>query len=58
MLNPLSFFARQQTLLQHSYPIHDYSCPDCGHEHIPGGDRCGHYLGEGKFCECPSRRAA
>lgn len=30
------------------------TCPDCDHEH-EGRDQCGYYLGEGKFCKCPSK---
>jgi hypothetical protein len=33
------------------------SCPDCYHEH-EGPETCGFYLGEGKFCKCPTKRAA
>jgi hypothetical protein len=39
-------------------PRWDHTCPDCHHEHAPRGDVCGEYLGEGKFCHCPSRVAA
>ena len=44
-------------LLQAARPIRDHTCPDCQHEHGLG-ETCRYYLGEGKFCECPSRRAA
>jgi hypothetical protein len=33
------------------------SCPDCYHEH-EGPEECGFYLGEGKFCKCPTKRVA
>lgn len=29
-------------------------CPDCDHEH-EGREECGKYLGEGKFCHCPTK---
>ncbi len=35
----------------------DWACPDCDHVH-ECREECGFYLGEGKFCHCPSRRAA
>lgn len=35
----------------------DGACPDCYHEH-EGAEECGYYLGEGKFCKCPTKRAA
>lgn len=34
-----------------------FTCPDCDHEH-EGREECGKYLGEGKFCHCPSKVAA
>jgi hypothetical protein len=32
-------------------------CPDCDHEH-EGREECGKYLGENRFCHCPSKVAA
>jgi len=34
--------------------ITDPTCPDCVHEH-EGREECGKYLGEGKFCHCPTK---
>lgn len=28
------------------------SCPGCSHHH-GSREKCGYYLGEGRFCECP-----
>lgn len=33
------------------------ACPDCDHVHEGRGE-CGHYLGEEKFCHCPSKVSA
>jgi len=35
----------------------NHACPDCFHEH-EGREECGHYLGEEKFCHCPSKVSA
>ena len=32
----------------------DHLCPDCDHEH-EGRETCDRYLGEGRFCKCPSK---
>ena len=32
----------------------DHVCPDCDHEH-EGRETCDRYLGEGRFCKCPSK---
>jgi len=45
-------------LLAAARPVRDQVCSECGHEHSPCMETCRFYLGEGKFCECPSRRAA
>lgn len=34
-----------------------HACPECEHEH-EGREECGFYLGEGKFCHCPSKVTA
>src|SRR5258708_5158959 len=41
---------------QPRYAMHP-PCPDCDHEHS-GREECGHYLGEGKVCKCPSKAPA
>jgi hypothetical protein len=33
------------------------ACPDCDHEH-EGREECGFYLGEERFCHCPSKADA
>jgi hypothetical protein len=35
-------------------PKQTFICPDCDHEHI-GREECWFYLGEEKFCRCPSK---
>jgi hypothetical protein len=35
----------------------DHVCPDCDHEHEER-EKCNRYLGEGKFCQCPSKVTA
>lgn len=37
--------------------LSERTCQDCFHEH-EGRDECGFYLGEGRFCHCPSKVAA
>jgi hypothetical protein len=35
----------------------DHVCPDCDHEHEER-EKCNRYLGEGRFCQCPSKVTA
>lgn len=34
-----------------------FACPDCFHVH-EGREECGYYLGEERFCRCPSKVVA
>jgi hypothetical protein len=35
----------------------DHVCPDCDHQHEER-EKCNRYLGEGRFCQCPSKVTA
>lgn len=50
LLNELA----QSCVTDNRHLVTDLCCPDCRHEH-EGRDECGHYLGEGKFCKCPTK---